>query len=54
MPKYTLKETRLVTVEYDIEAETEDDAKQLNGEILSETETDSIPYEILECNEYCQ
>jgi hypothetical protein len=50
MPRYKLIEERLVTVEYEIEAENEDDAKKLQGTILDEIETDNIPYDLVRCD----
>ena len=50
MPKYKVIEERQVTVEYEIEAENEEDAKQLQGTILDETETDNISYDLVSCD----
>jgi hypothetical protein len=50
MQRYKLIEERLVTVEYEIEAENEDDAKKLQGTILDEIETDNIPYDLVRCD----
>lgn len=49
MKTYKVIEDRLVTVEYEIEAESEEDALRLNGTILDETETDNISYELISC-----
>ena len=49
--KYKVIEKRISVVEYEIEAESEKDASQLNGEISSEQETDNYAYELVSCEE---
>ena len=46
---YKVIEKRISVVEYEIEANSESDAKSLSGEILEETETDNYGYEIVSC-----
>ncbi len=49
--KYKVIEKRMLVVEYEIEAETEEKAKQLDGEILDEQETDNYGYDLVSCEE---
>lgn len=51
MPKYKVVEERLVTVEYEIEADSKENAESLDGEILGEQEVDNIGYELKSCEE---
>jgi hypothetical protein len=51
MPKYKVVEERLVTVEYEIEADSKENAESLDGEILDEYEIDNIGYELKSCEE---
>jgi hypothetical protein len=48
---YKVTEKRVSIIEYEIEAESEADAKALSGDILDETETDNYAYEIISCEE---
>ena len=48
---YKVIEKRISVVEYEIEADSESDAKSLWGEILEKTETDNYGYEIVSCEE---
>lgn len=51
MKKYKVIEKRMSVVEYEIEAESEEAAKQLEGEIIDEQETDNYGYELVSCEE---
>jgi hypothetical protein len=51
MMTYKVTEKRVSIIEYEIEAESEADAKALSGDILDETETDNYAYEIISCEE---
>ena len=47
--KYKVVERRIVVMEYEIEAESEEDASKLNGTFLDETEIDNYAYELVSC-----
>ena len=49
--KFKLIEHRVSVIEYEIEAESEVEARAGNGEILDETETDNYALEIVSCEE---
>jgi predicted transcriptional regulator len=49
--KYKVIEKRISVIEYEIEAESEDVAKRLEGEIINEQETDNYGYELVSCEE---
>ena len=51
MKKYKVIEKRMSVVEYEIEAESEEAAKQLEGEIIDEQETDNYGYDLVSCEE---
>lgn len=51
MKKYKVIEQRLSVIEYYIEAESKEAAKQLDGEIISEQEIDNYGYDLLSCEE---
>lgn len=48
---YKVTEKRVSIIEYEIEAESEADAKALSGDILDEMETDNYAFEIISCEE---
>lgn len=48
---YIVKEKRTSIVEYEIEAVSEEAAKHLNGEIISETEIDNYSESLISCKE---
>jgi len=45
--QYTVHEHRMFDAEYIIEAETEDAARQLDGDILEESDSESWGYEVV-------
>jgi len=49
--KYKVVEKRMIVVEYEIQAASEDDAQALIGDILHEQETDNYAYELVSCEE---
>lgn len=51
MSCYRVIEHRMYEVEYLIEAKTEEEARQLNGDILEENEGDSWGYEVVRSEE---
>ena len=51
MKTYKVIEKRTVVVEYEIEAESEKDACELNGNILDEQETNNYAEELISCVE---
>lgn len=51
LKKYKVIEKRMSVVEYEIEAESEEAAKQLKGEIIDERETDNYGYDLVSCEE---
>ena len=52
--KYEVTEERILVVKYIIEAESEEAAKKLDGEILSEEEIDNHGYHLKSCKELIQ
>lgn len=51
MPKYKVIEKRSVIVEYEIEADSEEHAKDLDGNIIDKIETDNYAEELISCEE---
>jgi Fe2+ or Zn2+ uptake regulation protein len=49
--RYKVTERRAATVEYIVEADSQADAENLNGEILEESETDNWAVEMMGCEE---
>ena len=49
--KYKVTEKRVCIVEYEIEANSREEAEQLDGEILEETETDNYAEDLISCEE---
>ena len=49
MPTYKVVEKRMVTVEYEIEADSSESAKVLDGNILGEYEIYNCAHELVSC-----